>query len=80
MGRKISEAWAYYVVKLLVCVERTAEEMVHGPRFFSTDNILHTGTVHISDDKIKKRGRDDKILQVIRENAEWSDDICSSLL
>ena len=53
--------WPYYVVKLLVCVERTAEEMVHGPRFFSTDNILHTGTVHISDDKIKKCGRDDKI-------------------
>ena len=27
-----------------VCVERTGQEMVHGPRFFSTDNILHTPT------------------------------------
>ena len=29
-------------IMLLVCVERTGQEMVHGPGFFSTDNIPHT--------------------------------------
>ena len=35
-------ACGLYYVQPVMCVERTGQEMVHGPRFFSEDNIPPT--------------------------------------